>query len=179
MKITRPKRQILARIDGRAVVFPSILARDAAALTYAEFNVVRITATDLWAGDHLVPWRYYRKYVGYLPPRPIKLPVLPKPTDSTTLVVAIERAAEITGYSTRRLGVLVNQRKLPGAFKADDGMWRVPIKALLARKENPPPRPSHSYKSRYGVLWAPTQTNAGLVGDNDGSIAQELERRRR
>ena len=177
MKTAQPNRRILARIDGRAVVFPSILARDAAVLTYPEFDIVRIAATDLWAGDHVVPWHYYRKYEGYLPPRPIKLPVLPKPTDSTTLVATIERAAEITGYSTKRVGVLAKQRKLPGAFRADDGMWRVPIEALIARKKSPPTRPS--YESRFGVLGAPTQPGAVLVGDNDGAIARELERQRR
>ena len=172
MKIARTKRQILARIDGRAVAFPSILARDAAALTYAEFDIVRITAADLWAGDHLVPWRYYRKYEGYLPPRPIKLPVLPKPTDDTTLVVTIPRAEQLTGLNYEFIRGRAAHGKLPGAFIADDGKWRVPIKSLLAQKENPPPRAS--YESRFGVLWAPTQTNAGLVGDK-----QKLERRRR
>ena len=177
MKRARRIRQILARINGRAVAFPSILARDAVALTYPKLDIVRITTTDLWAGDHLVTWRYYRKYDGYLPPRPIKLPVLPKPADDTTLVFAIPRAAQLTGLRCEFIRKRAAQGKIPGAFIADDGMWRVPIKELLARKENPPPRAS--YESRFGIVWAPTQTGAGLVGDNDGSIAHELERPRR
>ena len=176
MKRTRPIRQILARIDGRAVVFPSILARDAVKLTYPELDIVRITATDLWAGDHLVPWRYYRKYDGYLPTRPIKLPVLPNPTDSTTLVLTVPKAAQLTGLNSKTIQTWAVQGKLPGTFKADDGRLRVPIKELLARKENLPPRAS--YESRFGVLRAPTQTSAGLVGDSAGLIAQKLERRR-
>ena len=170
--------RILARVNGRAVAFPSIMARDAAALTYPELDIVRITLTDLWAGDDRVTWHHYRKHVGYLPHRPIKLPVLPQPTDDTTLVVTMESAVKLLGYRASSVSRLINQRKLPGAFKADDGMWRVPIKELLAYKEKPP-SPRSRYESRFGVVWAPTQTRAGLAGNNDGLIARKLEKRPR